>query len=89
MVKISIFSLPDLYALFALVGIEVLLGSEPLVFELFVQSINLWSEGFRVDVFTFDQLSKLILWNYYITLLMSSKKEDLLQVLSDDIAAFD
>ena len=72
-----------------MVGIEVLLGFTPLLFELFIESVNLRPQGLFVDVPSFHQLNKLSLGNADITLLVSPKEEDLLEIFGNDVAPFD
>jgi hypothetical protein len=78
---------PD--AFFALVGIEILFGLTPLLFELFIESVNLRPQGLFVDIPSFHQFDKLSLGNADISLPVRPKEENLLEVFGNDVAPFD
>lgn len=89
MIQVRILSWPHLNALASLVGIKELFSSEPLVFELFIETVHFRSLGFGVDVFTINQFRKLFLGNGDVALSVGPEQEYLLQIFSYDVAPFD
>lgn len=86
MVKVGILPRSHFYSLFPLVTIKTLFCSQPLIFELLIESIYFWSQSFGIDIFAFDQFYKLVFGNDDISLSVRAKQEYLLQIFRNDVA---